>query len=540
MIMKNVDFSTPTKRLALHVHALQEGFDELANENSVSRLAERFAKILSGNLMTTDINVFIRPPGGTAWKAVYARSPESAVELPANGKDGGLQFTRLPGPNFFACVITPLSDDSTCAVVLGNKLDRSEYSDFEFLLMQLFVQLLANAYSALKNRSREKELIFSLNHRIVQLNSLIDTGIQISRLEKDKPLLLLGLERAVAITNASRGCVRIEADGKAVESLHFPSEMDDSYYRECPHKISSEFDFNGFSYSISVFEKESRGDCGPFEPTDELLLASLTRQIHVAMENHELHQQALDKQKMEQELAVAGEIQRNLLPDTLPEIPGYDLYGINIPTKEVGGDFYDCMPLPDGRFALIIADVSGKGIPASLLVNSFHAALHSFFENDFDLSGMVQKLNRVIFHASPMNKFITAFFAVLDPATGELEYVSAGHNPAFISTPEEKIVQLHTGGVILGMMNMELPFGSEKMTLEPGQRFFLYTDGIPEASKLDDDIMYEDETLEQFFKDHYQLSPKDFVTRLLDEVFEFTEGAPQSDDITALYVKRMS
>lgn len=536
--MTGLDMSTLTERLALHVHSLQEGFEELSLENTVPGLAEHFAKILSGNLMTTDINIFKKDEGKKDWDMVYGKSPQSLDAIPKSGCEGSFSFTKLAGPDYNACVCTSLADNTRCAVVVGNKLDKSDYTNFEYLSLQLFVQLLANAYSALQNRKNEKELIFSLNHRIVQLNSLIDTGIQISRLDKDKPLMLLGLERAVALTNASRGCVRIAEDGELKETLHFPSEAEDSFYRECPHQISAGFDFMGRNYSFAVFEKESRSGCGPFEPTDELLLASLARQIHVAMENHELHQQALDKQKMEQELAVAGEIQRNLLPDTLPEIPGYDLYGINIPTKEVGGDFYDCMPLPDGRYALIIADVSGKGIPASLLVNSFHAALHSFFENDFDLSNMVQKLNRVIFHASPMNKFITAFFAVLDPATGELEYVSAGHNPAFISTPDKEIITLHTGGVILGMMDMELPFGSEKITLEPGERFFLYTDGIPEASKLDDDIMYEDETLEQFFQDHPDLSAQTFVTRLLDEVFEFTEGAPQSDDITALYIKR--
>ena len=401
----------------------------------------------------------------------------------------------------------------------------------------MFAQLLANAYQSFLMQKNEKELIFSLNQRIVQLSALVDAGIHINTLKRHGSILAHGLEQAVAMTNATQGRVKIRSKNRT-RYIYFPKGLKSSDFQNYKSMMSTKFTFQRPSYAFQVFDKESRNGTIDFDITDELLLESLSRQVHVALENRELNRQTLEKQRMEQEVAVAREVQQKLLPESLPQIDGHDLAGINIPSAEVGGDYYDCIPLPDGRYALIVADVTGHGISAALLVNSFHAALYSFLMSDINLIDLVLKLNKVIYSATPMNKFITAFLAILQPDSGEIEYISAGHNPAYLSQQTGDIVELNAGGIMLGMMGVDIPMQSDKVILEPGERFLIYTDGIPEASNRRGD-MYDDATLVAFFKNHASLSAQQFIDVLMADVRDFTGGAPQSDDITALYLKRM-
>ncbi len=156
------------------------------------------------------------------------------------------------------------------------------------------------------------------------------------------------------------------------------------------------------------------------------------RQVSASIENEFLHQQALDKERIEQELNVAASIQQRIIPKELSKIEGYDIAGINIPSKEVGGDYYDCISLNNGKLALVIADVAGKGISAALLVNTLHAALYSYLDFNIPLVEIFDKLNKLIYKSSPSDKFITCFTAILDPETGALDAVNAGHNPIFL------------------------------------------------------------------------------------------------------------
>ena len=235
------------------------------------------------------------------------------------------------------------------------------------------------------------------------------------------------------------------------------------------HQISSSFSFGGNSYSFELYNKESRSGPVPFDETDQLLLDALARQVHASLENRYLHAQALEKQKIEQDMAVAASIQQRILPTALPAIEGYDVAGINIPSKAVGGDYYDCIALPDGRFALVIADVSGKGVPAALLVSSLHAYLSAYIESGMPLRDLAVRLNRVICHASTDDKFITAYLGILTPATGEFESLNAGHTSTFLLRADGSVQELSTGGVPLGMLDMDFPFQSETVTIQAGR-----------------------------------------------------------------------
>ncbi|HTO94053.1 MAG TPA: PP2C family protein-serine/threonine phosphatase, partial [Bacteroidota bacterium] len=246
----------------------------------------------------------------------------------------------------------------------------------------------------------------------------------------------------------------------------------------------------------------------------------------------------LEKQKIERDLAVAASIQQRILPKALPRIEGYDIAGINIPSRSVGGDYYDCIPLPGGRLALVIADVAGKGVPAALLVSSFHAYLNAFLEAPVEPAALAARLNNVVVRASTEDKFITAFFAVLDPVTGALETVSAGHNPVFLRTAQGDLRELSLGGIPLGMLDMEYPYQSETLTLEKGDRLLLYTDGVTEASDEEDRLYDTASPLKEFVSAHLPERAETFISDLIADVKRFTGTAPQNDDITAIYLMR--
>ena len=221
----------------------------------------------------------------------------------------------------------------------------------------------------------------------------------------------------------------------------------------------------------------------------------------------------------------------------MPVIPGYDLAGINIPSKEVGGDYYQTMELNEGRVALIIGDVAGKGVPASLLVSTLDACLGAYLDVQIPLSDMAVKINSIIYKASPLDKFITFFIAILEPKSGELDIINAGHNPIFLLRKNGKLDKIDAGGVAFGMFDMGLPFEGEKLKINKGERLLLYTDGIPEAMNEKEEE-YSDERLEKFFIKNKPVKAETFINNIVSDVKKHTGNTPQSDDITALYLIR--
>jgi sigma-B regulation protein RsbU (phosphoserine phosphatase) len=186
---------------------------------------------------------------------------------------------------------------------------------------------------------------------------------------------------------------------------------------------------------------------------------------------------------------------------------------------------------------LIIADVAGKGIGAALLVSTLNAALYSYLEFDIPLTEMSDRLNKLIYKSSPSDKFITFFIAVLDSKSGELDIVNAGHNPIFLLRQNGILEKLDAGGVGLGMFDFGIPYTGQKSIINPGDKLFLYTDGIPEAMN-EAEVEYSDEKMLSFLKDHSGRTAEEFISALVKDVKGYTGAAPQSDDITALYLSR--
>lgn len=527
------------ERLSSRIETLQEGFRSLSRSAAIADLADRFAGVVRGILPDAGVELAWRKDESKGFDPIVGGGEQARGVLK---KLSGEKFSRpctLRAEKDLLVVVQKLIDKSQVAVIVHAKTGGAGFGEADTVTLRVFVQFFDAAYQDLVYRKNEKNLVFSLNHRILQLNSLIETGIEVAKLETSEAPHQLAVTRAASLTNASRGVVTVTSGKKVEEEFSFPAGVKVDRGAKQISSIVSSFTFQNRTYSFELFDKESRSGVTPFEETDHLLLDALARQVHASLENRYLHEQALEKQRIEQEMSVAASIQQKILPVALPELKGYDLSGINIPSKSVGGDYYNCIPLHDGRFALIIADVAGKGVPAALLVSSLHSYLSAYLEGSFAITRLAARLNKVLYNDSTADKFITAFFAILTPETGELECLSAGHNPAYLLRKDGSIVELHAGGLPLGTIDMDLPYASERVVLEKGERLFLYTDGVTEAENEDHVLYEQDHLVTDFLVKNQSGGSETVITELIADIRKFTGHAPQNDDITAMYLRRL-
>lgn len=255
----------------------------------------------------------------------------------------------------------------------------------------------------------------------------------------------------------------------------------------------------------------------------------------ISIENKRLFLEELEKQKMEEELELAREIQQNLLPQTLPRYSNFDLAAINMSSKQVGGDYYDVITLDDDRFCVAIADVSGKGAPASLLMANIQAFLQVICRQDLNIVESTALINDLISANTSDGRFITFFWAVINNEEKKMTYVNAGHNHPLLIRDGE-IRKLNKGGMILGVMETTIPYESETIKLQKDDVIVLFTDGISEAMNKESEE-FSDERLEENSIKLSSLSAKEILDGIKNEVTDFTKGAAQSDDITMVIVK---
>jgi sigma-B regulation protein RsbU (phosphoserine phosphatase) len=236
------------------------------------------------------------------------------------------------------------------------------------------------------------------------------------------------------------------------------------------------------------------------------------------------------------ELQQAAEIQRRLLPQKAPVVPGFDIAGYNASCRTVGGDYYDFLPYPDGKIGLLVADVAGKGMPAALMVSSLQARVQVLFEEYTELAARVTRLNRIMHTSCPNNRFITFFLGILDPETGEMTYCNAGHNPPLLVRANGKVETLETTGLILGILPNSV-IAESKCKLEPGDLVVLFSDGVTEASQMDVDDEFGEERLGETLLGCSKQPASGMIDTVIQKVAEFTHGAPPADDITLIVVK---
>ncbi len=281
----------------------------------------------------------------------------------------------------------------------------------------------------------------------------------------------------------------------------------------------------------------------PYTPTDLRVLQSVATQTGLALEVNELAQslakEAAQRARIDREIEIAHEVQERLFPQQMPCIAGLSLAGFCRPAQGVGGDYYDAFELPDGRLGLAVADVSGKGISAALLMASLRACLRTLtLVGRMDLSALMQNMNQLVYESSAVNRYATFFFAIYDPSKRGLSYVNAGHNPPILlggsnGAFEEK--RLEAGGPVIGLLP-HVSYEEQSLTLEPGDVLLTYTDGVSEAMTAEDEEWGEERMISAAEK-AYAADAEQILHAIFVAADEFTAKAPQHDDMTLLVMK---
>lgn len=275
-----------------------------------------------------------------------------------------------------------------------------------------------------------------------------------------------------------------------------------------------------------------------FSENDLRLLTLLSNLAAVKIENARLIEKAIEQEKMEKELALAAGIQKDFLPRENPVCEKFDIAGTNIPCYQVGGDYYDFITIDPCRLGVIVADVSGKGISASLLMASLRAALYSEIHPKFGLAEMAAKLNDFVHRSSAVNMFITFFFCELDMNTGQFRYINAGHNPPLLIRKSGKVERLGSCGFCLGMFPA-VRYEVEEASFNVGDSAVFYTDGITE-SRNKNSQEYGEEKLISFLKKNVKLPAPIIVEKMCQELTAFSIGTPPLDDMTFIVIKRVA
>ncbi len=440
--------------------------------------------------------------------------------------------------------------------LLGNRLTGDSYSqeDFEFLKLILNV-----SSTAIENAIKYLELIKlnrELDRKVNRLSSLFEITKEFaSVIEKERvgKLLVYSLIGQLMVTDyaivlfENEQIVIIESKFKKEELVNQLKEKKLALLEE-PLFVGNDGEAPGEIYKLGVrliipmrFKDETRGliflgerkNNKPFTRADAEFVNSLASVAIVSIENWNMIEEIIEKKKIEKELETAKSIQKSLLPQELPDSSSFDFAAVSHSARQVGGDYYDAIRLSESKVLVAIADVSGKGVQAALLMSNLQAFLKSISKQNIPLEEATNMLNSLVSENTTMGNFITFFWGILDEENLSFTFVNAGHNPPIWRTADD-IRFLTTGGMLLGLGPTVVPYKSETIKLHSKDRLVLFTDGITEAMNKN----LEEYSLERLIGivRNCKGSSVDLLDEILQDVKNHTGYFEQSDDITALII----
>ena len=463
-------------------------------------------------------------------------------------------------------VVPILHDDKKLGVIgFGKKIIGQDFSESELEYLHSLSNLAA---TAVQNGSMFQELKGvnrQLDKKVQELNTLFEIGKELNSILESKRIVNLLAYSIMGEMMVNRCLVFIKQDdemsisvnkgiSKSDESkvvqdsdfLHNLLEIDRPYVigENNETELLSRFADIDIAAVIPMrIQNETKGVIALGDKItkigfakDELeFLTTLGNLSMISIENARLFEETLEKQRLEEELLIARDIQRQLLPKSCPKVENFEIAAINIPSRQIGGDYYDCIKISEHQYIFCIADVSGKGAPAALLMANLQASLHVLVNTDLEIEEITSKINNLIYQNTSFDKFITFFFGILDLNEKTFTFVNAGHNPPYLFHKDGSFQTLEEGGLILGMMP-NICYKKETVKLQSGDCLILFTDGISEAMNVDEEE-FEEKRLEICVLDSYQLSAEEILQEIISSVREFVSGQPQADDMTLLLVK---
>ncbi|MCS7079178.1 MAG: SpoIIE family protein phosphatase [Chloracidobacterium sp.] len=445
---------------------------------------------------------------------------------------------------------------------LGDKFGRGDYTSDDLQLLATMAQHASLALYNFQIIGELREANFRLKRKVLEMQSLYDVGLAIGALHELDPMASEIIKRAVMLLDASEGALfSLEKGGLRVAAsfgmdAEYPPKTllaleqvqpreihevviatqrgcrlnrrehgGDKNYAILPLIVSEQV-----VGALMVCDKQTRDGYAPFTEEDEQFLLALATQAAIAIENARLHQEAIEKERIEKELEVAAAIQRRILPDSSPVLDAVETIGVNLSCRQVGGDYYDYIRFDEPKLGLVIADVSGKGTPAALLVSTLQASFRALVES-YDLAETVTRLNKVIYKASPSYNYITFFYGVLDLETRLFRSINAGHNDPLLYRPRTgEWVRFAGGGFCLGMFDWGA-YEVQETQLEPGDVLFLYTDGVTESINAQGEEFGE-HRVRELLAQYAHLPVSELSAQLSAAIRDFVGDAPQHDDLT--------
>ncbi len=456
---------------------------------------------------------------------------------------------------------------------MGKKLNNTDLSKSEIVFIETMLNISAAAIENTIKFTEVRNLNLNLNNKIRQLKSLFELSKEFNSnfTNRENIIKLLsftllgnfGIKDFVILSRNKSGGFYLLKDNKNLDlSTFYLNELfpvgniPDEFKSTLRISPNSSIPFvkyladNDFELLISTVIKNEVDNIiclgkklnkTSYSDADIEFLESIVNLSLISIQNSILFSEFLDKQKIENELKIAREIQLALLPSKLPEIRGYEISGINLPALQVGGDYYDIIKLTGSKIAIVIADVSGKGTPASLLMASIQSAVHSYLklydESSFDLAKVTEKINELIYENTSAEKFITFFWGVLDSEKNTFEYINAGHNPPLL-LKNDKIIQLTLGGFIIGILDFGVTYEVGKVNIGKDDTVIFYTDGVTEANNVNGDEFGE-ERLSKVLKENKNNSADIILDQVKHSVEKFSKDTAQYDDITLIVLKKV-
>ena len=287
---------------------------------------------------------------------------------------------------------------------------------------------------------------------------------------------------------------------------------------------------------IGVFDLES-DDLNAYSDDDLQVLMLLASQVAIIIEKVMLHEQMIEKKRLEGQLEVARQVQLELLPPRDPQLEGYDISAYNFPTEEVSGDYYDWVKIYEDQIGLVVADVSGKGVQAALLMAFLRASLRAATHIGYSPHISLAKVNYLLWESIERNQFVTAFYAILDVTNRTLTYTNAGHNPPILLKQNGALSFMDRGSVPLGMFR-DTRYHDYYLTTEPGDVIVIYTDGVTEAGNEEGEEFGRDRLAESV-RANRELGARELISALHTAVVEWTNGRGATDDVTFFVIKAL-
>lgn len=443
-------------------------------------------------------------------------------------------------------------------VCLGEKLNNKDYTEDDKEFLKTILNIAATAIQNSIVVQELKKVNRELDSRIQRLNSLFELSKEFGLFSESSKVSRLLVYSLMGQFLVSKYAI-LNFEGSAIQVLEskFPIDellsnlrkydylkIDSPLGRETLEKFYSSLSEIGIDLIVPMqIQGKVKGliilgkrvNNLEYSDYDIEFIYSVGSLAIISLENRRLFKEALEKQKLEEELEFAREIQQNLLPSQIPATNNFDIAAINLPSKQVGGDYFDIIKVDEGKYIIAIADVSGKGIPASLLMANMQAFLQVISKQNIDIATATSLINDLITQNTSDGRFITFFWGLLDDNEKHLTYVNAGHNPPFLIR-QNQVIRLSEGGIILGVMKTIMPYNSNSLNLESGDKIILFTDGVSEAMNPYSEE-FSESRLEKIVVDSAALSSIETINHIRKEIESFVQGAPQSDDLTLMVIK---